>query len=349
MKRNISFKSVCSVFIIVAISIMLLNISLATEGEEAQKITEEPVTQESTQEEGTYYVSETSNLKLVPLINATNMLQVNESTKVQVTNNMNGWAYIEVEGTNTRGWIRKDALKSEAQKQAEDAERARQEAEAQRKAQEEADKTAPALKKLYVQKDVVNLRKENNQTSEVLKGLQKNTEVDVLAEDSEWDKCRVDGIVGYISKQYLSDKKVEEPTARSAKARSEVPEVPLKDIAASGQGSDVVSFAKSLVGCKYVHGGTTPERGFDCSGLTSYVYSRFGVSLPHSSSSQRNCGVAVDRSQLAPGDLVCYSGQVAIYIGGGQVVHASTPKTGVCITTIEKAKPGCLIGFRRVL
>lgn len=90
-------------------------------------------------------------------------------------------------------------------------------------------------------------------------------------------------------------------------------------------GGSVVDYACGFIGNPYVWGGTDPNTGADCSGFTQYVYRKFGVSLPRSSYEQCNAGKAVSYANAQPGDLICYSGHVAIYMGGGQIVHASNP------------------------
>lgn len=94
-------------------------------------------------------------------------------------------------------------------------------------------------------------------------------------------------------------------------------------------GSAVANYACQFVGNPYVYGGTSLTGGADCSGFVMAVYAAFGVSLPHSSSAMRGCGYEVSQDAMQPGDIVCYSGHVGIYIGGGTLVHASTPSSGI--------------------
>lgn len=97
----------------------------------------------------------------------------------------------------------------------------------------------------------------------------------------------------------------------------------------SGKGQSVVNYAMQFIGNPYVYGGTSLTNGADCSGFVQSVYKNFGVSLPRSSSQQRSAGTAVDYASAQPGDIVCYAGHVGIYIGNGQIVHASSPTTGI--------------------
>ena len=111
----------------------------------------------------------------------------------------------------------------------------------------------------------------------------------------------------------------------------------------------VVAYALQFVGNPYVYGGSSLTNGTDCSGFTMSVYAHFGYSLPHQSGSQSGCGVAVSTDSLLPGDLLFYTnggssiGHVALYIGGGQVVHASTPATGIKVSSAFYRTPVCAV------
>lgn len=128
-------------------------------------------------------------------------------------------------------------------------------------------------------------------------------------------------------------KKAAEAAAKSSAGKSSSSSVDSSSIisgaSGSAKGKDIANFACKYVGNPYVAGGTSLTNGADCSGFTFAVYKEFGISLPRTSTAQRGAGREVSLSDAQPGDIVCYAGHVAIYIGGGRIVHASTPSTGI--------------------
>lgn len=112
-------------------------------------------------------------------------------------------------------------------------------------------------------------------------------------------------------------------------------------------GSAVVNYAMNFVGNPYVWGGKDPNTGADCSGFTSYVYAHFGISIPSYSYSQRSVGQEVSYSNAQAGDLICYAGHVAIYMGNGQIVHAKGTAYGIVAYDNATYRP--IITVRRVL
>ncbi len=97
-------------------------------------------------------------------------------------------------------------------------------------------------------------------------------------------------------------------------------------------GEDIVEYALQFVGNRYVYGGTSLTNGVDCSGFVMRVYEAFGYDLPRSSYYQRSAGYEVSEDEMQPGDIVCYRGHVAIYMGDGKIVHASNARDGIKVS-----------------
>lgn len=222
----------------------------------------------------------------------------------------------------------------------------------------------------YVSSETVNVRQKEDSNSKILKQLPRNTKVTIIEKvDGTWSKVKVNGVTGYIASKYLSDKKVEVTSRGSNTPRDETEKEEKKEepkvvdtdsknnetkkeesnkkeeapkTSTGKTGADIVSYAKKYLGSRYVSGGASPKTGFDCSGLTYYVYGQNGYSINRTSSSQASNGKKVAKSDLKQGDLVLFKGtsgssigHVGIYVGDNKFIHAANSKKGVITTSLS--------------
>lgn len=328
---------------------------------------------------GKQTIAEDTKLKIVPAINATDIIEVKKDEEVEVTEIINGWVCVETQVT--KGWIRQERIKKEEtvesnqeKEQEQDKEENKQEQnekkEEQQKQnveQENKSNTDTVIKTLYVNSSSVNMRKGASTSSEVVTTVSLNTAVDVYEEANGWSKVKVNGKEGYISSSLLSTTKRETSRSLETPRREESvsdnssneentnteTETESNTTSSSGGNSSVVDTAMSYIGSKYVYGGSTPS-GFDCSGFTSYIYKQYGVNLNRTAAGQYSNGTAVSRDDLQAGDLVMFGksgiNHVGIYIGNGQIVHAANPSRGVTTDTINSGYyNNNYVGARRVM
>ena len=199
------------------------------------------------------------------------------------------------------------------------------------------------------EKGYINIREEQSTDSDVVGKIRKDAICEVVSIEDEWCEIESGEIKGYISSEYLltGEKANEKAEALMAEGVELETAITLMEYR-YGKGvtdiqMEICEFARQFVGNPYRWGGTSLTNGADCSGFTLSVYANYGVSLPHSSKAQANCGTRIDLSELQPGDLVFYGGSnihhVAMYIGNGQVVHAQSTNTGIVASSMNYNTP----------
>lgn len=193
------------------------------------------------------------------------------------------------------------------------------------------------------------VRSKANFTSSISKILVKGSKVTIKATSGDFYKVESGDEVGYVAKKYIKIVKNEtsttqNPAETTTANSSDTTEGTTKNVT----GQDVVDYALKFVGNPYVYGGTSLTNGTDCSGFTMSVYKHFGYTIPRTSYSQRSAGKAVSSLAAAkPGDLICYSGHVALYMGNNKIVHASSSTTG--IITGNNASYRTIVAIRRII
>lgn len=188
------------------------------------------------------------------------------------------------------------------------------------------------------QTDKLNVRAEANTDSDVYTQVLKGEELEYVETlDNGWVKISLDGEDAYVSAEFVT---VEEKLDTAITMTELLYGEGVSDVRV-----DLVEYAKQFLGNPYVWGGTSLTKGADCSGFVLSIFKKYGVKLSHHSGTQAKEGTKISTSELLPGDLVFYSNSsgtinhVAIYIGGGQVIHASSPKTGIKISKYNYRTP----------
>ena len=214
------------------------------------------------------------------------------------------------------------------------------------------------------------LRKEASTGSEEITILAQGETYPIVETGDAWTKIQLDTVTGYVKNEYITvsynmatakaesapaqttDTTTTTETTTTEAPSTEAPttEAPVTDVPVSELGQQIANFACQFVGNPYVWGGTSLTRGADCSGFVLSVYANYGVYLPHSSRAQAGCGTRINASEAQPGDLFFYGsgssiGHVGIYIGNGQIVHASNPRTGIKISSAYYRTPICVVSY----
>lgn len=190
--------------------------------------------------------------------------------------------------------------------------------------------------------ETLRVRSEASTDSSIVSLVNKGEDLVVVEESEEWVLVEIDDETGYVFKEYVTIAQ-KLPTAKT------ITEIRYGE-GVSDVRVDLVQYALQFVGNRYVWGGTSLTKGVDCSGFTMKIYEKYGVYLPHSSRSQPSYGTKIKASQAQPGDLFFYGNgkrinHVAIYIGNGQIVHASNKRDGIKISSAYYRTPVCVVSY----
>lgn len=325
-------------------------------------------------ESATFKLNKDIDIKLLPLVYSCKIGNISKDSEINIEETVGNWCHIQSE--NADGWIVKNKLydsivenTANNEKQEQDNKDNNNEKEDKEVSQKEMTMYVSTTT-LNVRKDA------NTSSSLVVQLKLNDKVKVVETVDNTWSKIKYNNYTGYVATKYLSNDKAEitsrstettrdleenldnsssnsnnekknssESSNSSKKSSSSKSSNSSKESSSSDSkkssssstsGSNVVAYAKKFLGNPYVWGGTSLTNGCDCSGFVMSVYSHFGYSLPHSSSALAEVGTAVSKSDLQVGDIVCFTGHVGIYIGGNKMIHASTPKTGIIISSLSE-------------
>ena len=307
---------------------------------------------------------ENVKLKVIPLISSIDIAEVKQNEEIEITETLNDWVKVKT-SDGREGWmVRKITVSTGEQKAllALPDDNSSSESNTSEQTTQQTTQQTNTTKTMYVNSQTVNLRQQADKTSKVVKQLAQNTKVTVMSTDNGWAYVDINGTKGYIAENLLTTTQKESSrsglttreqaaankTTTQAKetttTKTAVTETTKKDTtkavettsSSTASGNSVVSYAKQLLGCKYVYGGTS-TKGFDCSGFTQYVYKHFGINLNRTAAAQYSNGKSV--TELQAGDLVMFGksgiNHVGIYIGGNTFIHAANPSRGVTTDSLS--------------
>jgi len=259
------------------------------------------------------------NVRKTPKKNGRIVGKITNKAGCEVLREKNGWT--KIRSGKVKGWVSSDYLLTG------------------KAALKKVNKAVLHVAK--VDADNLRVRSKASTDSRVITKVAKGERLEVVKVLDDWIKVEINGGKGYISKDYAD-------TSYELKEAATLKELASGENGVSDTRTSLVQFALQFVGGRYVWGGTRLGVGVDCSGFTMGVFARYGIYLPHYSGAQAGCGTRISASEARPGDLFFYShggriGHVAIYIGGGQIVHAQSTRTGIVISNAFYSSPACVV------
>ena len=328
-----------------------------------------------------------TSVRLVPLINSSRIATLKNNTDVTVIEELNGWAYIQTD--EIAGWVRAinlDIDNSNSTKQPSN-EKNEQDTNSNNSGNTDStnndssdgntdnnsnddnnsdttDNSTDFSKRTMYTKDATNIRSKPSTSSDIIMLVSINTALEVIGEEGDWYKVNTSEGEAYVSKDLLSNSRVnitnrggiDRTSDSTEKKESTTSKTTTENTgtSSSAKASEIVSYAKKFLGVPYVYGGASPS-GFDCSGFTMYVYNHFGISMRHGAQAQAKLGEKITANKsskssllnnLEVGDLVFFLdyetmdeiGHCGIYIGDGNFIHASSG-SGYCVK-INSLLPG---------
>ena len=328
-----------------------------------------------------------TSVRIVPLINSSRIATLRNNTDVTVIEELNGWAYIQTD--EIAGWVRAinlDIDNSNSTKQPSN-EKNEQDTNSNNSGNTDStnndssdgntdnnsnddnnsdttDNSTDFSKRTMYTKDATNIRSKPSTSSDIIMLVSINTALEVIGEEGDWYKVSTSEGEAYVSKDLLSNSRVnitnrggiDRTSDSTEKKESTTSKTTTENTgtSSSAKASEIVSYAKKFLGVPYVYGGASPS-GFDCSGFTMYVYNHFGISMRHGAQAQAKLGEKITANKsskssllnnLEVGDLVFFLdyetmdeiGHCGIYIGDGNFIHASSG-SGYCVK-INSLLPG---------
>ena len=310
------------------------------------------------------------NVRLIPSLSASTKLEIAQGTNVTIEAKLGNWYKITDQITD--GWVLKSKLMTKQPVTQPETPVVTQEPEittpekneqpvnnndvmVQPENQPEENKTTSTEttetnKSAIVIVETARVRKTASTKSDIIGVLDEDDIVTIIGEEGEFYKITSSKIEsGYISKTLVKEKNVTSRSATEEREKVVITEVSenenqplLQESTSNVTGNEIVSFAKQFLGYPYVLGCSSPEKGFDCSGFTKYIFGHFGYSLGATAASQTDLGSVVERENLQTGDLILFYndaktkiGHCGIYLENGDFIHSANPQRGVVIDNLN--------------